>query len=226
MRTLSLVLDFNEAAIHPMHDFVAEHPEYGPTRLLQWNPRIPDRNALLLHVAGPREPFLSVHAQRAPAEVVESSGAAGTDGFYLFVSERLEGSARELVGAFADQDVVVAPPVVYDVDGTVRLTIVGGNDALQRAVDRTPTDVSVRIEQIRTGAAGVRPAGESLSDRQREVVESAVELGYYEEPREATVEDVADRVECAPSTAAEHLRKAEAVLVRRGLGTSRRRSRD
>ena len=60
-------------------------------------------------------------------------------------------------------------------------------------------------------------AGSALSDRQFEATAVAVELGYYETPREATVANVADRIDCAPGTAAEHLRKAEGTLVHRAV---------
>jgi len=52
-----------------------------------------------------------------------------------------------------------------------------------------------------------------LSDRQREATDAALDLGYYEIPREADHRDVASALDCAPSTTAEHLRKAEAKLV-------------
>ncbi len=138
MKTLALRLDFDEAVTHPMHAFVAGSPEYGPTRLLQWNPQFRGTNVLLFYVDGPREPFLSVLDDVATTRVVEPGDPTGAGGFYLFVREQLAESGRELVGAFADEDVVVVSPVVYDVDGSVRLTVVGNADALQRPIDSTP----------------------------------------------------------------------------------------
>ena len=41
----------------------------------------------------------------------------------------------------------------------------------------------------------------------------AVEHGYYEIPRRATHEDIADELGCAPSTVDEHLRKAESRIL-------------
>lgn len=61
-------------------------------------------------------------------------------------------------------------------------------------------------------------SGATLSDRQREAVEAGLALGYYEVPREASHEDVAEAIDCAPSTAAEHRRKAEAKLLRSTVG--------
>lgn len=48
---------------------------------------------------------------------------------------------------------------------------------------------------------------ELLTDRQREVIAVAVELGYFSVPREATLSDVADEVGIGKSTAGEHLRR-------------------
>ena len=63
--------------------------------------------------------------------------------------------------------------------------------------------------------AGTTAAIEAhLTDRQREVAETAVELGYYDIPRSASQEDIAAELDCAPSTIAEHLRKAEARILR------------
>jgi predicted DNA binding protein len=54
---------------------------------------------------------------------------------------------------------------------------------------------------------------EDVDDAQREALAAAAALGYYDQPRGATSEDVADELDCATATAAEHLRKAEATLV-------------
>lgn len=56
-----------------------------------------------------------------------------------------------------------------------------------------------------------------LSERQCAAVNVALELGYYESPRNVTHADIADRLGCAPNTVTEHLQKAEAKLVRTAL---------
>jgi predicted DNA binding protein len=52
-----------------------------------------------------------------------------------------------------------------------------------------------------------------LTQRQLDAVEAAVETGYYSATREATMEAVADRLDCAPGTAAELLRRAERTVM-------------
>jgi predicted DNA binding protein len=59
-----------------------------------------------------------------------------------------------------------------------------------------------------------------LTERQREALTAAVTHGYYDIPREADHEDVAAAMDCAPSTASEHLRKAEAMVMTSLFGQS------
>ena len=56
-----------------------------------------------------------------------------------------------------------------------------------------------------------------LSDRQAEVVETALEGGYYEWPREADAETLAAELDISHTTFLEHLRKAERTLLRNAL---------
>lgn len=53
-----------------------------------------------------------------------------------------------------------------------------------------------------------------LSVRQREALETALEVGYYDLPRSGDYRTIAARMDCVPSTAAEHLRKAESKVLR------------
>lgn len=64
--------------------------------------------------------------------------------------------------------------------------------------------------------------GAMLTAHQREAVEAALALGYYDIPRESSQEDIAAAIDCAPSTAAEHLRKAEGKLVQSAFDGYRR----
>lgn len=48
-----------------------------------------------------------------------------------------------------------------------------------------------------------------LTDRQREVLETAYEMGYFDHPKHANAGDVADALEIAPSTFGEHLAAAQ-----------------
>jgi len=80
-------------------------------------------------------------------------------------------------------------------------------------VDAAPDDLDITFDVIGQFRGESDDPATILSDRQREAVETALDLGYYEQPREATHEDVAAKLDCAPQTASDHLQKAEAKLV-------------
>jgi len=62
----------------------------------------------------------------------------------------------------------------------------------------------------RTAADGwPAPTSRSAS----EALCAARRVGYYDVPRSGSVADVAEAIECSPSTAGAHLRKGEAALV-------------
>lgn len=54
----------------------------------------------------------------------------------------------------------------------------------------------------------------SLTDRQREVLQTAYEDGFYEWPREVTGAQLSEKMGIAPPTLHQHLRAAEQTLVR------------
>ena len=56
-----------------------------------------------------------------------------------------------------------------------------------------------------------------LMDRQREVLATAVRIGYYSVPRECTLADVAEFLDVDKSSVSTTLRRGEAKLVKSSL---------
>ena len=81
-----------------------------------------------------------------------------------------------------------------------------------------PEGVDVVIETVGTGPIAQDGVVGQLSPRQREAVEVALEEGYFDVPRGATIEAVAAELDCARATAAEHIQKAEARVFSALLG--------
>jgi len=59
------------------------------------------------------------------------------------------------------------------------------------------------------------PPGRDLTDRQREALATAHEMGYFEVPRRASMADVADALDIAPASLSERFRRGQARLVER-----------
>lgn len=144
---------------------------------------------------------------------------AGEGACYAFVTCETTPPMRQLYGPIQGMTAMPVPPIVYHPDGTLTINIVGPPAELKSVLDGVPDPMNVTVEEV--GGIETLPgmAETRLSPRQREALDAAIELGYYVIPREATHEDVAAAIDCAPSTAAEHLRKAESAVLRSVFAT-------
>lgn len=110
-------------------------------------------------------------------------------------------------------------PIRFDRDTGNSVTLIGTTDMVQEAYGRLPPEIQrhITIEQVTETMPTLGGVRSTLTDRQREVLDTAIELGYYAVPRRVTATGVADVVGCSPSTASEHLRKIESRVLT-GLG--------
>lgn len=138
-----------------------------------------------------------------------SSAEAGT--VYAYVQFR----APPAIGRFREQftrgSLVVLLPGTFYADG-VEITVVGTQSDVATAFETLPSGFGASIREIGTFQGWFR-RGRTLTDRQREVLEVAHELGYYDRPSRASQEAIAAELGCSASTVGEHLRKAEKRLV-------------
>jgi hypothetical protein len=213
MRYIRIAVHQDPEVRHPMHQFVVEREGYTVSRLVEYAFETEGPPTFLFHVEGPVEPYESALADQDSIVEYELS-ACPDDSFYLYVREEVPEHAREFVGAFAQPGLIGVLPVEYRADGTVRLTGVGPAEALQNAVDGTPEGMDVEVLEVGEYDARRLDIAGDLTDRQFEAVAAAVDAGYYDTPREGSVSEVGERIDCAPGTAAELLRRAERSVMR------------
>jgi len=195
---------------HPVFERFANAQCVDRARTLQWTPA-GDVLGFVHHAEGDADAFERVLAD-SPAVRGYDLERAGGRGFYVYVTDATTGSVRDLFVPL-DGDFVVVPPVVHRGDGSATLSLFGPDRDVQAAVGDAPDSASLRVETVGGPATTSLVVEARLTDRQREALSAATALGYYDVPREATHEDVADALGCAPSTAAEHLRKAESHIL-------------
>lgn len=168
--------------------------------------------AFLLRVRGDVDRFEAVLRDDDGIDEYELLPIAEGD-CYCFVAGVGTPDARALWETFKSGSLMTIPPAEWNPDGSYTFTVVGRDADIQSAVESVPEGVRVDVEAVGGTTVAPERVVDRLSDRQREAVEAAIVLGYYEFPRRATTEDVAAELDCAASTAAEHLRKAESTLV-------------
>lgn len=212
MKYLRLTLDHSETTMHPMHRFAAESGEITTYQLLHGNISAEEVNTFLLYLEGDFEGY-EAELKNVPMIEDYDITSVDDDSFYLYVRERSAGSGRKLLEAFSQPSLIVLPPIEYTPEGTVKVTVVGKPEDLHIALDTIPSEIQVDIGEIGEYDEIHSILTSTLTDRQVEALRTGVQLGYYELPREGTVEEIAEKMGCAAGTASEHLQKAESKLI-------------
>ncbi|MXR20979.1 helix-turn-helix domain-containing protein [Halobacterium bonnevillei] len=137
-------------------------------------------------------------------------------------TETSDGTERYVISyatpKFDDEMAAVAAALVGDCDPDLRddgaaLSLVGPQAAIRDAVgEYASAGADVDLERLGEYEGNDDPLGD-LTDRQREVLETAFEAGYYEVPRQASTDAVAAELDVDNSTVAEHLQRAERNLL-------------
>lgn len=114
-------------------------------------------------------------------------------------------------------ETAVSEPEVTPTEAGLEVTVVGQHDALSDRVSDYEDIARVRLRSL--GAyEGPSEALDAMTERQREVLEIARDLGYFEVPRAVTTEEIAAELEVSPSTLREHLQRAQRNVVYAVLG--------
>jgi len=173
------------------------------------------RSATTVTVEGSADRDPSVYLTETPGfadPVVVSDGDGYT--FEVDLADVPSRPVRELIGTLTGHDATLGG---VETDGGGELLTVRLGAAETRSFRQT-FDESVTACRL----AGKRHVGErrspagvvaELTDRQREVVAAAYQLGYYDQPRRIDGDGLGDRFGVSRSTVHEHLRTAERKLL-------------
>jgi hypothetical protein len=136
--------------------------------------------------------------------------ATGEDSGYVYTHFELDDLSRRMLQYRRGTELMIDLPIEVAADGAVLVTLVGEESAFSEAFADIPPEVDLEVLETGSYEPGVRQLFDRLTARQREVLETAVARGYYDDPRQATHADLAADLECSPGTVGEHLRKIEA----------------
>ena len=211
MRSFRVTLSFSSDVINPMHKFIGECEDVTWDRLLHGAVTDDDLDTFLFHVEGDRDAYVEALEGYSALRAYDVT-PIDDDSFYVYIEQEAPEVDQIVFDAFSRSGVIVVPPIDFTGDGRARLTIVGDPNEVREVLADLPAGVETDV--IRIGDYEGSPSVlSSLSERQLEALTAGVDVGYYEVPREGSVDDVGQRLGCAPGTAAEHLQKGESQVV-------------
>jgi len=215
VKYLDLTLHQTERFRHPMEAFIDESAAVSREELVSFNiSGADDEEYLLFYVEGDRERYEAAVSNVDSVREFQLT-PVDDDSFYAYVVEEKREAYTAYRRSFDERNLVVVPPIVWPCDGTIRMTVVGDADDLHDLIVDIPDEMGVDVDRIGDDDHRHGTMAGDLTDRQYEAIAAAVEAGYYAEPRDGNLADVAALLDCSTSTAADHLRKAEARVMQR-----------
>lgn len=193
-----------------MHEFLVEHPGMRRQELWSWS-FIGGTPTVLFRVEGDIEAYRERIADVDSVIECDLTPVSDTS-FHSFVRAEPSDDEWEWMLAFHRAGLVVMPPIVYTTAGEAVFEVLGDPADLQGLLGELPDRIDTTVDRVGEYDRS-RSSAARLTDRQREVVTMAAELGYYDVPRAATLADVAAVLDVAASTISDHLRKAERTVM-------------
>jgi len=102
------------------------------------------------------------------------------------------------------------------VDGTVSWEITASQERLADLVDQFESfGIPFQVDRLQQQV----DSAQLLTENQFSLVETALEAGYYDTPRDCTLVALAEDLDMAPSTVSETLHRAEERLIKEVMGS-------
>lgn len=197
-------------AFHPIGRAVAEAPDITRQALHRVELLDDGTGVMLASDRGDEERYREILTDSE--YVYDYAITAGDGQWYTYIHFEPNDTVRAMVRNRRRAEYVVEMPVEIRPDGSQVVTLVGDDAAFSTV---TSTGEDWEVELLETGERPPDGSGpfSGLTARQREVLEVALDLGYYDTPRRTTHEDIAATLDTTPSTVGEHLRKVEAQVL-------------
>lgn len=210
MRYATVVISPSGGGLQPADQRIADDPAVTRESIHQINLLSDGTCVSLYSVRGDLERLAEILDHQEDVLAYDVSG--DREGL-AYVHFQPTSTVEQLLSIPQDNEIVLKTPIDTLAGGGVRVTIVGDDKTIQRVVDSIPDSLTLSLE----GIGDYHPDSEQLysvlTPRQQEILEAAVDMGYYEVPRQVTHEDIASEVGVSAGTVGEHLRKVEGKVL-------------
>jgi predicted DNA binding protein len=150
---------------------------------------------------------------RANPEILNYRIEPRNDELYVYIKSEATEILVDLLSVFNNHRLLLNPPIEHVDSGRHQTHLVGTETAFQQAAMAVPDELSIELEELSEYPLERDRLRSLLTETQLDTLQAALELGYYQVPREATYEDIAASLDRSKGTVGEHLRKIEAKMM-------------
>ncbi|SDJ50436.1 Predicted DNA binding protein, contains HTH domain [Halovenus aranensis] len=210
MRYATVILDQNERAFHPIAHELDREPSIQRKAIHSIKLVDDDTIALLGEIEGDLDRYREI-MQDSP--VVEGFTVSGDESGYVYSHFEASEQTREMLEHREAGDFIIDMPIEYTEDSARKVTVIGTEESLLEMSEMIGVG-ETDIELVSMGPYSPESRGVfgDLTDRQREVLETALRLGYYENPRETTLDEIATELDISVGTVGQHVRSIESKV--------------
>lgn len=208
MRYLTGVLRPVES-IHPVERALSESSSLTPVAIHQTKLLDDDTCITLMQVRGDLN---LLHEILSSQPSVINYTFAGEQEIFVYLQSEPHDFGKFVLGLQAESDLIIELPMNHTGDGGIRATLIGTDDSFQRAVESLPGEFDLEIESMGDYHPDMRDVFSTLTDRQKEILSTAIRKGYYEYPRRSTLQEIAEYFGIASGTVGQHLQRIEAKV--------------
>lgn len=194
-------------SFHPLGEAVASEPTVKRGKLHRVEIMDDDRGIMLAELRGDLDSYLRIVEA---SEYVYDYRVVESDGWwYAYVVFEPNDVIHQLLRTRYETELMIQMPIEVESDGSMLGTLVGPEEAFREFPVTDSEEYSLEITEAGEYHPDLDDLYLSLTRRQREILDIAVERGYYDDPRQVTHADIASDVGTSASTVGEHLRKVE-----------------
>jgi predicted DNA binding protein len=211
VKHVTLELNPHRGWFHPLDRAIIQASELSRVAIHEMHLLADGTAATLYEINGDRDQ-ISVLFNQHPMVLAHQISPIKNN-LLLYVHFQPNDTLEQLLSIPRTVGAVIDTPMTYTEEGGVVVTLIGEMERIRQALATVPEDVDFEIVSTGTNYPTPDQFGKQLTERQQEVLNLAVKLGYYRTPRETTHEEIAERLDCTSGTVGEHLQRIESHIL-------------
>lgn len=206
MRSVTVIMRPEDGRLHPLDQRLGADDRITREAIHAVESLADGTIVMLTEIRGDLDRYRELMAN---ASSVHEHAVSGDGSGYCYCRVESSPFIEQLVERQQTEEFVVEFPVEITDDGGYRVTMVGREEAFVNAPSAPPHGIEMELVSMGPYQSHAERVFGDLTDRQLDVLVTAIRMGYYQNPRETTHADIAEKVGIEPGTVGKHLRNIE-----------------